>query len=87
MLRRYRIQGQRWLRWFLLFGTVFAFTVFGYEAAQFYHWIGGPSVGCVFAPVSPFQTPCFYGGLFFLASFITSVVVVRTLDGGQKQRG
>lgn len=68
---------QRWLRNFLLFGVVFAFSVLTYEALEYYHFFTPEnSISC--APgVHPLKTPCFQGALFFLTAWTASVAAYR----------
>ena len=70
----------RRLRNFLLFCVVFAGSVVLYEAALFYKLASITTISVTCTPgVSPLQTPCFYGLLFFTAAFITSVFTTRFL--------
>jgi hypothetical protein len=70
---------QRMLRNALLFCVVFAASVVASEAVEYYKLFDSAiSVTC--SPgVPPTQTPCFYGMLFFIAAFITSVYATRRL--------
>ena len=71
---------QRWLRNFLLFGVVFAASVVAYEALTFYKFISAGTVSVTCTPgASPFQSPCFFGMLFFICAFTISVVATRRL--------
>ncbi|MFA7201506.1 MAG: hypothetical protein WC099_00655 [Candidatus Paceibacterota bacterium] len=58
----------------LLVGTLFAWTNF---AIEFIDWINGRacSTGCAVGLVNPFLTPCFYGALMFLTTFIISAIL------------
>lgn len=62
----------------LLFGTLFALINFSIELRD---WLNYEpcSLGC--APggqvVNPFITPCFYGALFFLTSFVLSCFILK----------
>lgn len=58
----------------LLVGTLFAWTNF---AIEFINWINKQActTGCAVGLVNPFLTPCFYGALMFLASFIISALL------------
>ena len=78
--QRPQYAGERLLRNFLLFCVVFAGSVFLYEAADFYHLLGAGAVSVSCNPgTPPLSTPCFYGMLFFIGAFITSVFATRRL--------
>jgi len=63
--------------WLLLVGVVFALSNFGLQLMKFYSG-SGEQVSCSGVLISnPFMTPCFFGAMFFLISFIVSVVIVR----------
>ena len=70
---------ERRLRNFLAFCVVFAASVVLSETATYYKLVTtAVSVTC--SPgVPPLQTPCFYGLVFFTASFITAVFATRRL--------
>lgn len=71
---------ERRLRNFLLFGVVFAASVVSYEAALYYKLLAAGSVPVTCTPgVSPVETPCFTGMLFFIAAYTFSVSVTRRL--------
>ncbi len=75
-----RFASERRLRNFLLFCVIFAASVVAYEAALFYGLLAPGAVPVTCTPgVSPLQTPCFYGLLFFTAAFVTSVFTTRFL--------
>ncbi|MHB0865627.1 MAG: hypothetical protein ACYC1Y_01875 [Minisyncoccota bacterium] len=70
---------ERRLRNFLLLCVVFAASVFLSEVAAYYKLFAtGISVTC--SPgVTPFKTPCFYGMIFFIGAFISSVYATGRL--------
>jgi hypothetical protein len=71
--------GERRLRNFLAFCVAFAASVVLYEAAEYYKlFTSTVSFSCT-PGASPLQTPCFYGMLFFIIAFITSIVATRRL--------
>jgi hypothetical protein len=71
---------ERRLRNFLLFCVAFAGSVVAYEAVVYYHLFGPSTTAFICTPgVHPLQTPCFYGMLFFIAAFITSIFSTRRL--------
>ncbi|HQT83082.1 MAG TPA: hypothetical protein PLW99_02960 [Candidatus Paceibacterota bacterium] len=71
---------QRRLRNFLLFCVVFAASVVAYEAVEYYKLFGPPTSAFICTPgVSPVQSPCFTGLLFFIAAFVTAVFAARRL--------
>jgi len=59
----------------LLIGTVFAWTNFSIEL---FDWLNKRTctIGCAANLTNPFLTPCFFGALFFTASFILSLVLL-----------
>lgn len=78
-------RSERLLRNFLLFCVVFAVSVFAYELIVFYKLFGFHANAFICTPgVHPTQTPCFYGMLFFIVAFITSVVATRRLKPDTK---
>jgi len=70
----------RRLRNFLLFCVLFAGSVVSYEVADFYKLLpnGGIPISCT-PGANPLVTPCFYGMLFFIASFVTAIFATRRL--------
>ena len=75
----------RYLRYFLLFCVIFAGSVFSYEVIDYYKIFAGESIPISCSPgVPPFQTPCFYGMLFFLATFVFSIYIARRLSQSKK---
>ena len=83
VLKTKSIKSESWLRWFLLFGVVFAFSVTTQEALHYYNVISGPKFACDPFLVHPLKTACFYGGLFYVASFIASLFVLKYRDTSQ----
>ncbi len=73
---RYNEQSQKWLRYLLYFGTVFATAVLGFEFLQFYDRLSVEinAIGCT-PGVHPLRTPCFIGLLFFLTASINATVL------------
>jgi len=72
---------ERRLRNFLLFCVIFAASVVLYEAAQYYKIFATNAVSVSCSPgVSPLRTPCFFGMLFFIAAFITSIFATRRFE-------
>lgn len=70
----------RYLRYFLLFCVIFAGSVFSYEVIDYYKIFAGESIPISCSPgVPPFQTPCFYGMLFFIAAFISAILIAHRL--------
>jgi hypothetical protein len=66
---------ERRLRNFLLFCVIFAGSILLYEFADFYKLFksGGIPISC--SPgEEPWKTPCFFGLIFFLLSYITAIV-------------
>jgi len=61
----------------LLFGTLFAWSNFGWEL---YNWIKDKActTGCAVG-VNPFLTPCFYGAVFFTVAFILSAIILKNI--------
>ncbi|MFA5954073.1 MAG: hypothetical protein WC817_00865 [Patescibacteria group bacterium] len=69
---------ERYLKYFLLFGVVFALSVLGYETLEYYKLFsfGGNIITC--SPgTPPYRTPCFYGMLLFLASYIIAFAATK----------
>jgi hypothetical protein len=60
----------------LLVGSLLAWTNFGIELVD---WLNkrACSTGCVIGLVNPFLTPCFYGAIVFLVSFILSAGLLK----------
>jgi len=60
----------------LLAGTIFAWSNFGREL---YLWLNNESCqSCALTPMTnPFLTPCFYGAVMFLISFILAVKIKK----------
>lgn len=60
----------------LLAGTLFAWTNFGIELAN---WLEKKACtsGCAIGLANPFLTPCFYGAIFFLVNFIVSLITLK----------
>lgn len=58
----------------LLAGTLFAWFNFAYEL---FEWLKKQACqsGC-YAGLNPFFTPCFYGAIFFTASFVLSACLL-----------
>ncbi len=72
--------GERRLRNFLLFCVVFGASVVAYEAVEYYKLFGHSTNAFICTPgVSPLETPCFTGMLFFIVAFGFSVVATRRL--------
>jgi len=83
--QRPALASERRLRNFLLFCVVFAASVVAYEAIVYYKLFGiGTTVFICTPGVSPLQTPCFYGLLFFIAAFALSVGVTRRLKSSSE---
>jgi hypothetical protein len=62
----------------LLIGLLFAWTNFTWELVYWFKALACPFGCSLFGrPVNPFLTPCFYGALFFTASFILSAIIFR----------
>jgi hypothetical protein len=80
LYRKQKYVSERRLRNFLLFCVIFAASVVLYEAADYYKLFVAGTISVSCSPgVSPLQTPCFYGMLFFIAAFITSIFATRRL--------
>jgi hypothetical protein len=60
----------------LLLGVLFAWTNFSIELIS---WMNQKAcaLGCAAAGVNPFLTPCFYGALFFTATFVLSCIMMK----------
>lgn len=60
----------------LAIGTLFAFINFFLELMA---WVNkkGCTTGCATPGINPFLTPCFYGALFFGASFVLSCILMK----------
>lgn len=60
----------------LLIGTLFAWTNFTLELVA---WLNEKAcaTGCAAIGANPFLTPCFYGALFFTASFVLSCILMK----------
>lgn len=68
---------QKFLVWFLVAGTLFAWGNFGWGLYKFIANQGKPVIGCSGQLVGdPFGTPCFYGAVLFLLALISGVVIV-----------
>lgn len=62
----------------ILAGTIFAWGNFGYGLVKFLAAQGQPTIGCSGALVAnPFNTPCFFGALFFSAGLIVSLIILK----------
>jgi len=71
-----------WTQFYLLLaGTLFAWFNFSIE---FKDWINNEActLGCSAGNevVNPFITPCFYGAIFFLLSFVLSCFILREFN-------
>ncbi len=65
---------EKYLSWFLFGGTIFGFSNFTKIYLDYFH---GSQIGCSGSPMTnPFLTPCFYGSVIFLLSFLTSCVIL-----------
>jgi len=74
------LASERRLRNFLLFCVAFAASVVAYEAVEYYKLFGPSTSAFICTPgVSPLQTPCFIGMLFFIGAYIASVFATRRL--------
>src|SRR3989338_2833048 len=80
-----RLASEMWLRRLLVFGVVFAFSVFGYELVEYYRLFGfgGPSISCT-PGAHPLATQCFYGALIFTAASGIATIIIRSMrrEGG-----
>lgn len=73
------LRSQKHLVWFLIAGTLFAFSNFGYGLVKFFANAGKPTIGCSGQLVTnPLATPCFIGALFFLVALIVALCVLRS---------
>jgi hypothetical protein len=64
----------------LLFGVVFATSVLTYETLVYYKICAPIAQAISCAPgVFPLATPCFFGDLFFLASFVVGFYTARKM--------
>lgn len=73
------IKKEKYLRNFLLLGTLFALTIWGSELLTYYKIINIPLSALSCAPdTNPFLTPCFGGLLFFLGAFLTALIITST---------
>jgi hypothetical protein len=71
---------QKYLKNLLIFGVVFAWGNFAFEWYK-YFTSNGDYVGCAGVPVpTPFQTPCFYGAMIYLASYIISIYSLKIMS-------
>ncbi|PIR43081.1 hypothetical protein COV24_04595 [candidate division WWE3 bacterium CG10_big_fil_rev_8_21_14_0_10_32_10] len=71
-----RLKQTKYLLWFLMGGTMFAWTNFSLELIKFINAGGGEIVGCSGALVTnPFLTPCFYGSALFLTAMIVAFIL------------
>lgn len=69
---------ERWLKNFLLFCVLFAFSVLCIEFVDYYKLFPSASVPISCSPgVAPWKTPCFFGFLFFTASYVTSIITLK----------
>lgn len=69
--------GERRLRNFLTFCSVFAVFAVVYEMAEYYHWISSAvSISCT-PGISPFVSPCFFGTLIFIVVTALAFFIVR----------
>ncbi len=74
------IRSERYLRNLLSFGVVFAWGNFAFEWYK-YFTSNGDYIGCAGVPVpTPFQTPCFYGAMIYLISFIVSFYSLKIMS-------
>ena len=70
-----RVQQEKYLSWFLVGGTIFAWGNF---AKLSFDYFEGSRFGCSGAPmILPFFTPCFYGSVLFLLALIISRVILK----------
>jgi hypothetical protein len=66
---------EKYLSWFLVGGTLFAWGNF---TKLYLDYMAGSQIGCSGAPMTiPIQTPCFYGATLFFLSLIISWVILR----------
>ncbi|MFH0952480.1 MAG: hypothetical protein V1838_04875 [Patescibacteria group bacterium] len=67
------------LRWLLVAGVIFAWSVNIYELIKWYSRASGePAIGCSGTIVSnPYSTPCFVGASIFLLALIVSLVIIK----------
>ncbi len=62
--------------WLLAAGTIFAWANFTNVLYKFYGT--GSNIGCSGVPISsPFLTPCFYGSIIFLLSFVFALIILK----------
>lgn len=72
--------GERRLVYFLIFCVLFAGSVIGYECALFYGVVEAGSVPVTCTPgVSPFESPCFIGFIYFCLSLVAGLLALRAL--------
>lgn len=73
-----QISQQKKLIILLIAGTIFAWGNFSYGMIKFLNANNRPVTGCSGnIVVNPFNTPCFYGALFFSAGLIVSLIVSK----------
>lgn len=73
-------QRQKYLFWFLIAGTIFAWYNVTKLLITFYSTAPGPKIGCSGqALVNPYTTPCFIGASIFLLALIVSGVILYRL--------
>ncbi|MBI4090505.1 MAG: hypothetical protein HY422_00605 [Candidatus Komeilibacteria bacterium] len=76
---------EKYLVWFLVAGTLFAWGNFAYGFFKFVANQGKPVIGCSGQLVGdPFGTPCFYGAVLFLLSLASGSYLLWRLSKKQK---
>lgn len=77
-----KFNNQKKLLFLLGFGVVFAWSNFSYELYKFLTLEAGAYVGCSSSKGlahTPFTTPCFYGAVLFLLSFLAGLLAFKKL--------
>ncbi len=70
-----RIRQEKYLSWFLVGGTIFAWGSFTKLSLDYFN---GSRIGCSGAPMTiPFFTACFYGSVLFFLALITSWMILK----------
>lgn len=73
-------QRQKYLFWFLIAGTIFAWYNVTKLLIIFYSTAPGPKIGCSGQLlVNPYTTPCFFGASIFLLALIVSGTILLRL--------
>lgn len=81
LLSKVSMSKERYLLWFLIASTVFAWSNVMREFSAFYYSGQGVAIGCSAVPiVNPYSTPCFTGASIFLIATIFAAIIQTRIN-------